>query len=169
MISTWSEYGRLKRFLAPYASRLGVILGINVLATALGLAQPYISKLLIDNALQPRNMRALWWVAGLMFGVTVLGFLLNILSSYQYVRVSASMLFDMRLALYRPLQTLSPRFYAKWRLGDLVSRLNNDIGEVQRVSADTLLSILSNVVFLVGSVAMMIWLNWKLFVLGIFL
>jgi ATP-binding cassette subfamily B protein len=153
----------LKPFLAPYASRLGVILGISVLATALGLAQPYISKLLIDNALQPRNMRALVWVAALLFGTTVLGFLLNILSSYQYVRVSASMLFDMRLALYRHLQTLSPRFYAKWRLGDLVSRLNNDIGEVQRVSADTLLSVLSNVIFFVGSVAMMLWLNWRLF------
>ena len=163
MHADWKEYRRLQPFLSPYASRLGVILGINVLSTVLGLAQPYISKLLIDNALQPRNMRALWWVAGLMFGVTVLGFLLNILSSYQYVRVSASMLFDMRLALYRHLQLLSPRFYAKWRLGDLVSRLNNDIGEVQRVSADSLLSVLSNVVFLVGSVAMMLWLNWRLF------
>jgi ATP-binding cassette, subfamily B, bacterial len=163
MHASWKEYRRLKPFLAPYTSRLGVILGINVLSTALGLAQPYISKLLIDNALQPRNMRALWWVAGLMFGVTVLGFLLNILSSYQYVRVSASMLFDMRLALYRHLQLLSPRFFAKWRLGDLVSRLNNDIGEVQRVSADSLLSVLSNVVFLIGSVAMMVWLNWRLF------
>ena len=163
MHANWSEYRRLKPFLLPYASRLGVILGISVLSTLLGLTQPYISKLLIDNALLPRDMHALAWVAGLMFGTTVLGFLLNILSSYQYVRVSAAMLFDMRLALYRHLQTLSPRFYAKWRLGDLVSRLNNDIGEVQRVSADTLLSVLSNVVFLIGSVAMMIWLNWRLF------
>ncbi len=163
MQANWSEYRRLKPFLMPYTSRLGVILGISVLSTLLGLTQPYISKLLIDNALAPRDMRALAWVAGLMFGTTVLGFLLNILSSYQYVRVSASMLFDMRLALYRHLQTLSPRFYAKWRLGDLVSRLNNDIGEVQRVSADTLLSVLSNVVFLAGSIAMMVLLNWRLF------
>src|SRR5580692_10085681 len=165
----WGEYRRLKPFLVPYASRLGVILGISVLSTLLGLTQPYISKLLIDNALLPRDMHALAWVAGLMFGTTVLGFVLNILSSYQYVRVSAAMLYDMRLALYRHLQTLSPRFYAKWRLGDLVSRLNNDIGEVQRVSADTLLSILSNVVFLIGSVAAMLWLDWKLFVLSIVL
>src|SRR5580704_12292833 len=167
MHANWSEYRRLKPFLLPYSGRLGVILGISVLSTLLGLTQPYISKLLIDNALLPRDMHALAWVAGLMFGTTVLGFLLNILSSYQYVRVSAAMLFDMRLALYRHLQTLSPRFYAKWRLGDLVSRLNNDIGEVQRVSADTLLSVLSNVVFLVGSVAMMIWLNWRLFLFSV--
>jgi ATP-binding cassette subfamily B protein len=77
------------------------------------------------------------------------------------------MLFDMRLALYRHLQTLSPRFYAKWRLGDLVSRLNGDIGEVQRVSADTLLSVLSNVVFFFGSVAIMLKLNWRLFLFSV--
>ena len=59
----------------------------------------------------------------------------------------------MRLALYRHLQTLSPRFWAGRKLGDVVSRINNDIAEVQRVSADSLLSVLSNVVFLIGSAA----------------
>src|SRR5205814_1691245 len=130
---------------------------------------PFISKLLIDVALLHRDWSALLQVSGLLFVAAILGFALNILSSYQYVRVSAAMLFDMRLALYRHLQTLSPRFYAKWRLGDLVSRLNNDIGEVQRVSADSLLSVLSNVVFLVGSISVMLWLNWKLFLLSVVL
>jgi ATP-binding cassette subfamily B protein len=166
-VISWREYGRLGAFIRPYGERLAVILGINLLATLLGLAQPYISKLLIDGALLHRNWTLLWQVALLMFGAAVLGFALNILSSYQYVRVSAAMLFDMRLALYRHLQTLSPRFYAKWRLGDLVSRLNTDTGEVQRVSADSLLSVLSNVVFLAGSVAMMLWLDWKLFFLSV--
>ena len=166
---TWREYGRLGVFIRPHAVRLVGILIISLLATLLGLAQPYISKLLIDNALLRRNWTALWQVAALMFVATVLGFLLNILSSYQYVRVSAAMLFEMRLALYRHLQTLSPRFYAKWRLGDLVSRLNNDIGEVQRVSADSLLAVLSNVVFLIGSIAMMLWLNWRLFLVSVIL
>jgi ATP-binding cassette subfamily B protein len=130
---------------------------------------PFLSKLLIDTALLRRDWNALCWVAGLMFGGTVVGFLLNILASYQYVRVSAATLFDMRLAVYRYLQPLSPRFYAKWRLGDLVSRLNNDIGEVQRVSADSLLSVLSNGVFLAGSVAMMCYLNARLFLLSVLL
>src|ERR1700724_2793150 len=68
-------------------------------------------------------------VSGLMFGITVLGFVLNILSSYQYVRISALVLFDMRLALYRHLQTLSPRFWAPTKLRDVVARINNDIAE----------------------------------------
>jgi ATP-binding cassette subfamily B protein len=143
-----------------------LILVISLAATCLSLVQPFISKLLIDNALLKHDMHALVRVAGLMFFASVLSFALNIVSSYRYVKVSAAMLFDMRVALFRHLQTLSPRFYAGFRLGDLMSRLNNDVGEVQRVSADTLLSLLSNVVFLVGSVCMMLWLNWRLFLLS---
>ena len=73
----------------------------------------------------------------------------------------------MRLALYRHLQTLSPRFWARTKLGDVVSRINNDIAEVQRVSADSLLSVLSNVVFLIGSAAIMIALSPRLFLVSV--
>ena len=156
-------YRRALRFIVPYWPRLVFVLLAGIAATGFGLLQPYISKLLIDDALLKHNLRMLLIVSGLMFGVTVLGFVLNILSSYQYVRVSASVLFDMRLALYQHLQTLSPRFWARTKLGDVVSRINNDIAEVQRVSADSLLSVLSNVVFLIGSAAIMIALSPRLF------
>jgi ATP-binding cassette, subfamily B, bacterial len=168
-IAQWRTYRRLWVFLRPHTKRLGLVLVVSLVATALSLVQPYISKLLIDRALLPRDMHALVWIAGLMFCATVLGFGLNILASYRYVTVSAAMLFDMRLALFRHLQKLSPRFYARFRLGDLMSRLNNDIGEVQRVSADTLLSVLSNVVFFVGSVVLMLSLNWRLFLVSVVL
>ena len=166
-MSHWRHWRRIWAFLRPYTGLLILILAINLAATCLNLFQPYISKLLIDNALLKRDMRALVRVASLMFGAGVLGFVLNILSSYRYAKVSAAMLFDMRVALFRHLQTLSPRFYAAFRMGDLMSRLNNDVGEIQRVSADTLLSVLSNVVFLVGAVFMMLWLNWRLFFVSV--
>jgi ATP-binding cassette subfamily B protein len=160
-------YRRALRFILPYRARLVLVLLAGIAATGFGLLQPYISKLLIDDALAKRNVRMLLVVSALMFGVTVIGFVLNILSSYQYVRVSASVLFDMRLALYRHLQTLSPRFWARTKLGDVVSRINNDIAEVQRVSADSLLSVLSNVVFLIGSAAIMIALSPRLFLVSV--
>src|SRR5271169_2085286 len=160
-------YRRALRFIVPYWPRLVLILLAGIAATGFGLVQPYISKLLIDDALLKRNLRMLWIVSGLMFGVTVLGFILNILSSYHYVRVSASVLFDMRLALYRHLQTLSPRFWARSKLGDVISRINNDIAEVQRVSADSLLSVLSNIVFLIGSAAIMLSLSRRLFLVSV--
>lgn len=166
-VAQWRAWRRLWVFLKPYTGRLVLILTISLAATCLNLVQPFISKLLIDSALLRRDIHALIRVASLMFAVTVLGFVFNILSSYRYVKVSAAMLFDMRVALFRHLQTLSPRFYARFRLGDLMSRLNNDVSEVQRVSADTLLSVLSNAVFLAGSIFMMVWLNWRLFLVSV--
>jgi ATP-binding cassette subfamily B protein len=164
---SFAGYRRALRFVVPYWPRLVLVLLAGVAATSFGLLQPYISKLLIDEALLKRNFRMLAAISGLMFGVTVAGFALNIFSSYHYVRVSASILFDMRLALYRHLQTLSPRFWARSRMGDVISRINNDIAEVQRVSADSLLSVLSNVVFLVGSAVIMAALSTRLFLMSV--
>jgi ATP-binding cassette, subfamily B, bacterial len=135
---------------------------LGLFSTAVSLVQPYISRLLIDDALLRRNLNALTYIAIAMVAVTIVGFALNIASSYCYVRLSAASLFDMRLAVYRHLQRLSPRYFAHKKLGDIVARSNNDIGEVQRICSDTLLSILSNVLFLVGSIGMMAWLNWRL-------
>lgn len=168
-VAQWKTYGRLWVFLRPYARRLVLVLVVSLLSTVLGLVQPYISKLLIDYALPRRDMHVLASIVGLMLAAAILGYVLNILASYRYVKISAAMLFDMRVALFRHLQTLSPRFYAGFRMGDLMSRLNSDVGEVQRVSADTLLSVLSNVVFFVGCVGMMLWLNWRLFLVSVVL
>lgn len=160
-------YRRALSFAYPYWARLTLILLIGVAATGFGLTQPYISKLLIDNALLRKDFRTLLVVSTLMIGVTIFNFGLNILSSYQYIRVSANVLFDMRLALYRHLQTLSPRFWASARMGDVISRINNDLAEVQRVSADSLLSVVSNIVFLFGSAAIMATLNARVFLLSV--
>jgi ATP-binding cassette subfamily B protein len=165
-IAPWSTYKRLWPWLRPYAPRLALVLLASLLATGFTLAQPWISKLMIDEALLKRDGQALLRIAGLMVGVTIGGFAVNALVSYRYVALSAQMLFDMRVALLRHLQTLSPRFYGSFRLGDLMSRLNSDVSDVQRAAGDTLLSALSNLLFFAGSVAMMLWLDWKLFLVG---
>ena len=161
------QYQRALRFVLPYWKRLTGVTLIGLLATAIGLAQPYFSKLLIDSALLQRDIRALVWVAGLMAGFTIAGFVLNIISSYQYVRISAHLLFEIRLAVYRHLQICSPRFWASRRLGDVVSRINNDAAEVQRIAADTLLAVCSNVVFLLGAGAIMVWFNPPIFLFSL--
>src|SRR5215510_5567987 len=152
--SMYGEYRRALVFVLPYWRRLVFVLMISLFSTILSLVQPYIAKLLIDEALLRRNLRALAEVALLMIVATVFGFVFSILASYRYVAVSADMLFDMRLALYEHLQRLSPRSYARTKLGEIVSRINNDVAEAQRVAADTLLSLVSNLIFLAGSVAL---------------
>jgi ATP-binding cassette, subfamily B, bacterial len=68
--------------------------------------------------------------------------------------------------LYEHLQRLSPRFYASARIGDLISRINNDIGEIQRIAAEMALAWFGNILFLTGSVGILVWLDWRLFLVG---
>ena len=149
-------------YLVPYWRRLVLVLAISLISTATTLVIPYLSKDLIDNALVGRDLGALRRIVGWFVALGVLGFFLNVTSGLRYTRVSAEILFDMRLALYAHLQRLSPRFYAKTRLGDIVSRLNNDISEIQRVAAEAALAWVGNVLFLIGSLVMMLWLDWRL-------
>lgn len=168
-VADWNAYRRLLPFLRPYRGALFTVLCISLLSTALGLAQPYLSKLMIDQALLRRDMGALLRIAGIMVALTIAGFGVNILASYRYVSLSAAMLYDIRAALLRHLQTLSPRFYGSFRLGDLISRMNSDVSDVQRIASDGLLSIISNLLFFVGCVAMMLWLDWRLFLVSVIL
>lgn len=165
-VAQWRTYRRLVPYILPYRGRLLFVLALSLMATAVTLAQPYLSKLMIDEALLGHNLAALGWIAAATIGVTLGGYALNIASSYKYVKISAAMLFDIRVDLLRHLQMLSPRFYARFRLGDLMSRINSDVSDVQRAAADTLLAALGNVLFLIGSVVLMLWLDWRLFLVG---
>ncbi len=149
-------------YLWPYRRRLAAVLVISLVSTASSLAVPYLSKDLIDTALIGRDMGALRRLVLAFAALGVLGFALNVSSGLLYTRVSAAVLFDMRLALYAHLQRLSPRFQARTRLGDIVSRINGDISEIQRIAAEAALAWVGNVLFLLGSLVMMVWLDRRL-------
>jgi ATP-binding cassette subfamily B protein len=149
-------------YLVPYWRRLVLVLAISLVSTATTLVIPYLSKDLIDRALVGRDLEALRRIVAWFIGLGIFGFVLNVISGLRYTRVSAEILFDMRLSLYAHLQRLSPRYYARTRLGDIVSRLNNDISEIQRVAAEAALAWVGNVLFLAGSLVMMLWLDWRL-------
>ncbi len=154
-------------YVRPYAGALLPVVLLSTAGTALGLALPYLSKAMIDDAILGGDFPLLLRIAGLFIGITILGFGANVASGMRYTRVSAGILFDMRLALYRHLQRLSPRFYARTPMGDIVSRINNDIGEIQRVTADAALGLFGNVLFLIGTVGMLIYLDARLFLAGL--
>ncbi len=157
-----SELRRAIAYVVPYWRRLALVVALSAVSTALSLALPYLSKTLIDTALVGRNLAALYRTVALFALASIAGFALTAVTGLRYTRVSADVLFDMRLALYRHLQRLSPRFYARTPLGDILARVNNDVGEVQRVAAESLLAWVGNVLFLAGSVVAMIWLDARL-------
>ena len=126
-----------------------LVLALSLASTGLSLWLPLLSRDIVDGALLARDAVAAVPHRSASFAVvSIASFVLNIVSGLRYTRVSADILFDMRLEMYRHLQRLSPRFYARTRLGDIMSRINNDIGEIQRIAAETALGWFGNVLFL---------------------
>ena len=158
---------RALAFIVPYWRRLVLVLMLSALSTALSLYLPLLSREFFDRALIGRDLSTLIRVAVLFTGVAAASFAVNVTSGLRYTRVSADILFDMRLQMYRHLQRLSPRFHARTRIGDVMSRINNDIGEIQRIAAETALAWVGNVLFLCGTIAMLAWLDVRLFLLTI--
>jgi ATP-binding cassette subfamily B protein len=162
-----ADLRRALAYLRPYKSQLGLILLLSAINTALSLSLPYLTKTLVDSALVERNLQALYITVSLFAFASAAGFALTAIVGLRYTTVSADVLFEMRLALYRHLQRLSPRFYARTPLGDILARVNNDVSEIQRVASESLLAWVGNGLFLVGSVAAMFWLDLRLALVGL--
>ena len=88
---------RLFDYAVPYWRRLILVLVLSLLSTGLSLVLPYLSKGLVDRALLGRDSQALLRILGLFVGITVVSFVLNTVSGLRYTRVSAEILFDMRV------------------------------------------------------------------------
>jgi ATP-binding cassette subfamily B protein len=161
------ELRRALAYIRPYWRRLLLVLALSTAGSALSLYLPYLSRALVDDALLARNMDALVRIVLTFAAITLISFAFNVISGLRYTRVSAEILFDMRLALYRHLQRLSPRFYARMPLGQIVSRINSDIGEIQRVVAEAALAWVGSTLFLIGTVVMLILLDVRLFLLSL--
>jgi ATP-binding cassette subfamily B protein len=148
---------------------LALVLALTLASTGVSLFVPYLYRGLVDNALIGRNTLELVRIVSLFLALTAVTYVLNVVSGLRYTHVSADILFDMRLGLFRHLQSLSPRFYARMPLGQIVSRINADIGELQRVAAELTLGWIGSLIYLAGSVAILLYIDRWLFLLSLVL
>ncbi|MGC2855809.1 ABC transporter ATP-binding protein [Novispirillum sp. DQ9] len=163
-VSTMSRSEREKArwvfsFVRPHGRALAWIALTSLFGAGVGLAQPWVTKLLIDDALLAGNGRLLVTLAAVMVGIAVLSSALGALNRWVYISASGRILFAMRARVYDHLLTLSPRFFARHRTGDIMSRLDGDIGEVLRFGVDAPLAAFNAVLMLAGALTFMILLD----------
>ncbi|MDO8862659.1 ABC transporter ATP-binding protein [Haliea sp. E1-2-M8] len=152
----------LAGFLLPHRVALAGLLLLSVSTSLLVLIQPYLTKLLIDDALLAGRVDILLIIVGLIFGAGLLATILSGLNRYCYTRLSGRVLFAIRELVYRHLQTLSPAFFSRNRSGDILARLDGDVAELQRFSVDSLFAAVSALLGLVGTIGFMLLLSWQL-------
>lgn len=152
----------LYQFVKPHRTAIYGLLLLSLIASGITLLQPWLTKMLIDDGLVAGNFNALLAVALTMVSVGILGTVLSGVSRYLHTRLSGQILFSLRDALYQHLQKLSPSFYSQWRMGDLFTRLDGDVAEIQRFAVDALFSAISNLLGLLGALILLVSLSWKL-------
>jgi ATP-binding cassette subfamily B protein len=156
------SFAWLYGFVAARRRAVTGLLGLALLASALGLLQPWLMKRLIDDGLLAARYPALALFAALMIAAGILATALGGLNRYLHTRLSGQILFALRADLYRHLQTLSPAFYGEHRVGDLLSRLDGDIAEIQRFAVDSLFAAITSILGLIGALGLMLALSWRL-------
>ncbi len=149
-------------FVWPLRYRMLVLLLLSLLATGQVLLQPWLTKVLIDDGLLAGNRDLLVKVALVMILIGLLGMGLSGLNRYLHTLLSGRILFQLREDLYQHLQTLSPTFYAERRTGDILSRLDGDVAEIQRFAVDSLFAAISSILGLIGAVVLLLMLSWQL-------
>lgn len=142
---------------------LGVALALG--ASVFSLATPLGLRALIDSVLRQRDRLVLHELAALLLALFVIRGLLSFLGMYVLRLTGERITIDLRLKVFEHLHRLSLRFFADQRIGDLTSRLTNDIAAVRAAVSESMAAVLMQVLRLVGSVFIMMSLNSRLAVL----
>ncbi|MGB2131132.1 MAG: ABC transporter ATP-binding protein, partial [Marinobacterium sp.] len=152
----------LYSFVKPQRRAIAGLLGLSFIGSALVLLQPWLTKMLIDDGLIAKDYGVLVQLALAMVLVGVLGTALSGINRYLHTRLSGRILFALRTDLYTHLQRMSPVFFGQRRIGDLLSRIDGDVAEIQRFAVDSLFSAVSSIIGLIGALALLVTLSWKL-------
>ena len=157
----------LFRFVLPHRVRLALVLLTSAAATALSLAPPYLTRLVIDDGLNGKRLNLVGSYCALMLGAALAGAALATFNRWHYLTLSARTLFALREALLAHLQCLPPRFFAARAVGDIMARVDGDVAEIQRFAVDTLLAAANGTLALAGLAAMMAALSPKLLLVAV--
>ena len=158
---------RIFAFFRPYQTRLGLIAALILVTVSVGVANPILLKLIIDNLTGPQDLQLLYIQAGLMIVLPIITSGIGVWQSFLSNVVGQRVMDDLRLALYRHLQWMPLRFFTDTRTGEIQSRISNDVGGVQSVVTDTASSLLANFATVATTVIAMWILDWRLTLLSL--
>ncbi|KAA3664520.1 MAG: ABC transporter ATP-binding protein [Chloroflexi bacterium] len=159
--------GRVWQFAEPYQTRVILLLVTILLITGLTLVAPLLVRDLIDNAIPNEDVPRLTLLAIGMVMIPLVNGAIGVVQRRINSQIGEGVIYDLRRALYIHLQRMSLRFFTETRTGELMSRLNNDVIGAQRAISDTIVTIVSNIVSLVGTLAILLTLEWRLTLLGV--
>ncbi|GAB5537478.1 MAG: ABC transporter transmembrane domain-containing protein [Rubricoccaceae bacterium] len=153
---------RILVYARPYRARLALAVVLTLMSTSVGLVVPLGLQGLLDAVFQERNGALLNGLALGLFGLFALQAVIGFGGVYLLAWTGERVVTDLRKQVYAHLHRLGLRFFSDQRTGEITSRLTNDVSKVQSAVTSDLALVLQLSLTLVGSITLMMWLNWRL-------
>ncbi|MEM7332241.1 MAG: ABC transporter ATP-binding protein, partial [Chloroflexota bacterium] len=160
---------RVWDFAKPYRLQVILMFVTILLITGTTLLTPLLIRQLIDVAIPNGDMQLVTLLAGGMILIPLVNGAIGVWQRNLNSQIGEGVIYDLRRSLYTHMQKMSLRFFTKTRTGELMSRLNNDVVGAQSAISGTIVTIVSNIVSLVGTLIILLTLEWRLTLLGLFI
>jgi ATP-binding cassette subfamily B protein len=164
---TWPLLRRVLHYAKPYRWQIVAMLLLILVQTGVGLLTPLIMRDMIDVTIPAGNLNRLIMLAAILLVIPVLNGIINVIQRRLSASVGGGVIYDLRVALYASLQRMSLRFFTNTKVGELMSRLNNDVIGAQNAISSTIVSIITDVVQGVAVLGVMLMLEWRLTLISV--
>ncbi|MFD7437735.1 ABC transporter ATP-binding protein [Streptomyces sp. NPDC059861] len=160
---------RIAAFARPHRPRIVLFVLLGVATALLAVATPILAGQVVDAIVTDGDERTVVRLALLIALIAVVEAALGILARRLSAALGEGLILDLRRAVFDHVQRMPVAFFTRTRTGALVSRLNNDVIGAQRAFSNTLSGVVSNLVTLVLTLAVMLTLSWQVTLLALVL
>lgn len=160
--SLWTTLMEIFALSKPYRFRFYAATVATIIASGIWLTVPLGLRELLDAVFETGDGGLLNMLAIGLFFLFILQAVFSFTGNYHLEWVGERVITDLRKKVYQHLHRLGFRFFAERRLGEITSRLTNDVGSIRTALTDSLPQLLTITFSLIGSVSLMIMLNWRL-------
>lgn len=150
------------RLSLPYKTRFFSAILLVVVGSAIWLTVPLGLRSLLDAVFEQENYGLLNKLSLGLIGLFLTQAIFTFGGNYHIEWVGERVITDLRNSIYAHLQKLGFSFFANRRLGELTSRLSNDVGSIRVALTDSLPQVVTISITMIGSVGLMVVLNWRL-------
>lgn len=158
---------RVVRYARPYTGLLIVVLATIIVGTLISLLPPLLMRNLLDVAIPSEDLSRVTLLGLGMVAIPLVNGIVGVVQRWASSRSGEGIIYDLRTAVYGHLQRMSLGFFTTTRPGELMSRLNSDVVGAQSAVTGTLISVISNVLAVVATLAVMLSLEWRLTVAAV--
>jgi ATP-binding cassette, subfamily B, bacterial MsbA len=157
-----SETSRLMGYLRPYKRAMVIAIVALLAGSLLGLVFPWIMQDLVNSVFAESNMAELNRITAILIFTFLLRSIFYYYQIYWLSFVGERIVVDLRRQVYSRLHEFSLGYFADQRIGELISRLSSDVTVIRGALTSSVASVLSQTVTFIGSLILMLVLNWRL-------